>query len=111
MSTRRLFLRGALGGAALTATHTALAAERVRPGSLLEREDLFHLELERAARSPAKNLLPTRRPLLSRCFEPVLVSESQREDVRSHLRYDGQERKHISAAINGSDRSLPRPAS
>ncbi len=35
MSTRRLFLRGALGGAALSATHAALSAERVRPGSLL----------------------------------------------------------------------------
>src|SRR3989344_1662978 len=35
MSPRRLFRRGALGGAALSATHAALSAERVRPGSLL----------------------------------------------------------------------------
>ena len=50
--------------------------QQLRPGSLLEREDLLHLELERAARCPAENLLPTRRPLLSRCFGPVLVNES-----------------------------------
>ena len=50
--------------------------QQLRPGSLLEREDLLHLELERAARCPAENLLPTRRPLLSRCLGPVLVNES-----------------------------------